>query len=58
MDTLRHGNDVWIDGCIWPDMEYEAESAWSYAYEDWYSDMFDDKKEELLDSGDYEEYRD
>ena len=58
IDTLRHGSDVWIDSCIWPDMEYEAETAWSYAYEDWYSDMFDEKKDELLDSGDYDEYRD
>ena len=58
IDTLRNGGDVWIDSCIWSDMEYEAETAWAYAYEDWYSGMFDDKKDELLDSGDYEEYKD
>ena len=58
IDTLRNGGDVWIDTCIWSDMEYEAETAWAYAYEDWYSGMFDDKKDELLDSGDYEEYKD
>ena len=58
IDTLRNGGDVSIDSCIWSDMEYEAETAWAYAYEDWYSGMFDDKKDELLDSGDYEEYKD
>ena len=58
IDTLRHGSDVWVDSCIWSDMEYEADTAFTYAYEDWYSDLFDEKKDELLDSGDYDDYDD
>ena len=58
IDTLRNHGDVWVDPCIWDDLEYEADSAWAYAYEDWYSDLFDEKKDELLDSGDYDDYKD
>lgn len=58
IDELRHGGSVWIDNCIWDDMEYEAETAWTYAYEDWFSGMFDEKKDELLNSGDYDDYKD
>ena len=58
IDELRHGGSVWIDEVIWEDMEYEAQNAWRYAYEDWFSGMFDDKKDELLDKGNYEDYKD
>ena len=57
IDTLRNGGHVWISTYVWENMEYEAETAWTYAYEDWYSVMFDEKKDELLNEK-YDEYKD
>jgi len=57
LDCLRCGGSVWIDSYIAEDMEYEIDSGWTYAYEDEFSDMFDEKKDELLNSGDYDDYK-
>ena len=52
-DELRSGGDVWVDPNIWSDMEYE----FNYQLERWWEELFmeylDEKKEELLDSGEY-----
>ena len=59
IDTLRDGGAVWISTYMWDSMEYEAETAWTYAYEDWFSEKFDEKKEELMyETEDYGEYQD
>ena len=53
VEEITHGNNVWIDPCLWDDMEYdfnhELESWWPDVYEE----FFEQYKEELLDSGEY-----
>ena len=53
VDELTSGSDVWIENHIWDDMEYD----FNYELENWwpdvYEELFDQKKEELLDSGEY-----
>jgi len=55
IDELSSGGDVWIENHIWDNMEYE----FNYALEEWwqevYQELFEEKKDELLDSGDYYE---
>jgi len=55
IDCLRHGGSVWIDSYIAEDMDYEMQEAWRCAYEDEYDELFENKKDELLDE-EYEEY--
>ena len=55
VEELTSGTNVWIDPCLWGDMEYE----FNYALEQWWTDIYqeywDQYREELLDSGDYYE---
>ena len=55
IEELTSGCDVWISPDIWSDMEYD----FNYIMADWWTDIyeekFNDKKDELLDSGDYTE---
>ena len=55
VEELTSGCDVWVSPDIWSDMEYD----FNYILLDWwpdvYEDMFKDKKDELLDSGEYTE---
>jgi len=52
---MTSGSGVWVERHLWDDMEYEfnheLEQWWTSVYED----LFNDKKDELLDSGDYYE---
>ena len=52
---LSSGGDVWIENHIWSDMEYEFNHALEEWWQDVYQELFDEKKDELLDSGDYYE---
>ena len=52
---LSSGGDVWIENHIWSDMEYEFHHALEEWWQDVYQELFDEKKDELLDSGDYYE---
>lgn len=56
LDTLNDGDMVWIDPAIWEDMEYDFLSICTDKYQDWYSNKFDDKKDELLDK-EYDGYK-
>ena len=53
VEELTSGTNVWIDPCLWGDMEYE----FNYELEQWWTDIYqeywDQYREELLDSGDY-----
>ena len=53
VEELTGGSNVWIDPCLWSDMEYE----FNYELEQWWQDIYDElrdeKKEELLDSEEY-----
>ena len=55
IEELTSGCDVWISPDLWSDMEYD----FNYIMADWWTDIyeekFNDKKDELLDSGDYTE---
>ena len=55
IDALTQGQDVWVESHIWDDMEWEFNHALEAWWQDVYEDKFNDKKDELLDSGDYYE---
>jgi hypothetical protein len=55
VEALSDGQDVWIDQHIWDDMEFEFNHELEQWWTDVYEDKFNDKKDELLDSGDYYE---
>ena len=55
IEALTDGQDVWIESHIWDDMEYEFNHELEQWWQDIYDDKFNDKKDELLDSGDYYE---
>ena len=55
IEALTNGQDVWIESHIWDDMEWEFNHALEAWWQDVYEDKFNDKKDELLDSGDYYE---
>tara|TARA_A100001234_G_scaffold127666_1_gene112058 strand:- start:690 stop:1151 length:462 start_codon:yes stop_codon:yes gene_type:complete len=55
VEELTGGSNVWIDPCLWSDMEYEFNYELEQWWQDIYDDLYDEKKEELLDSGEYYE---
>lgn len=55
VEELTSGCDVWISPDIWSDMEYDFNYNLEAWWPDVYEEMFKDKKEELLDSGEYTE---
>ena len=58
IEALTDGQDVYIEPHIWDDMEYEFNHELEAWWTDIYEDKFNDKKDELLDSGDYYEDKD
>jgi len=57
LEALRYGGSVWIDSYIAEDMEYDIAEAFTMAYEDEYDGLFDNMKDELLNTGDYDDYK-
>ena len=55
IEALNDGQDVWVERHLWDDMEYEFNHELEQWWSDIYDDKFNDKKDELLDSGDYYE---
>ena len=55
LDELISGCDVWIENHIWDDMEWDFNHRLEDWWQDIYEDLFDERKEELLDSEDYYE---
>ena len=55
ISELTSGGDVWIAPEVWEDMEYEFNNELEQWWVDVYEEKFNDKKDELLDSGDYYE---
>ena len=55
IEQLTSGSKVWVEPHVWSDMEYEFNHALEEWWQDVYEDLFNDKKDELLDSGDYYE---
>jgi len=58
IETLCNGGDVWVDSCIWDDMEYEFNYGLGIWWSDVYEDLFNELKDELLDSEEYYEDED
>tara|TARA_Y100001972_G_scaffold80750_1_gene98044 strand:- start:62 stop:520 length:459 start_codon:yes stop_codon:yes gene_type:complete len=55
LDELISGCNVWIENHIWDDMEWDFNHRLEDWWQDIYEDLFDERKEELLDSEDYYE---
>ena len=55
IEALRYGGSVWIDSYIAEDMEYDIAEAFTYAYEDEYEGLFENMKDELLNT-EYDEW--
>ena len=55
IEALTDGQDAWVESHIWDDMEYDFNHELEQWWTDIYDDKFNDKKDELLDSGDYYE---
>ena len=55
IEELTNGGNVYIESHIWDDMEWEFNHELEQWWSDIYEDLFNDKKDELLDSGDYYE---
>ena len=55
LEELVLGSNVWIEPHIWDDMEYEFNYALEQWWQDVYEELWDEKKEELLEEDYYEE---
>ena len=55
LEELVNGTNVWIENHIWDSMEWDFNAELEQWWQDVYEELFDEKKEELLDSGDYYE---
>lgn len=53
VQELTHGSNVWVDPCLWDDMEYDFNHELENWWPDVYEEFFEQYKEELLDSGEY-----
>ena len=53
VEEITHGNNVWVDPCLWDDMEYDFNHELEGWWPDIYEEFFEQYKEELLDSGEY-----
>ena len=55
LDELTSGSDVWIENHIWDDMEYDFNYRLTEWWQDIYEDLFEEAKDELLDTEEYYE---
>ena len=53
IDQITSGGDAWVDPNLWDDMEYEFNYELEQWWRDVYDELFDEKKQELLDTEDY-----
>ena len=55
LDCITSGGLSWVDPNIWSDMEYDFNYELEAWWTDIYDELFEEKKEELLDTGEYYE---
>ena len=55
VQELTSGGDVWVDPCLWSDMEYDFNHELEQWWQDVYDELYEQKKEELLDTEEYYE---
>ena len=53
IEEMVNGGEVFIESHVWDDMEYDFNHELEQWWQDVYEELFNDKKDELLDSGDY-----
>ena len=58
LDSITNGGSTWVDPSIWSELEYEFNNELEAWWQDIYDEMMEEKKDELLDSGDYYEEKD
>ena len=49
IEQLTSGSKVWVEPHVWSDMEYEFNHELEQWWTDIYEDLFNDKKDELID---------
>ncbi len=54
IDCITSGGDAWCDPNIWSELEYEFNYNLEAWWQEIYDDMMEEKKDELIDSGEYE----
>tara|TARA_R100001015_G_C4452551_1_gene42207 strand:- start:49 stop:519 length:471 start_codon:yes stop_codon:yes gene_type:complete len=55
MNSITHGGSAWCDPNIWSELEYDFNDAVSEWWSDEWDELFEEAKDELLESGDYYE---
>ena len=55
VEELTSGTNVWVDPCLWSEMEYEFNYELEQWWQDVYDELFNEKKQELLDTEEYYE---
>ena len=55
LDSITSGGSSWVDPNIWSDMEYDFNYELEAWWTDIYDELFEEKKEELLDTEEYYE---
>lgn len=53
LDELSSGSNVWVEPNLWDDMEYDFNHRLEEWWQEVYEELFDEKKEDLLDTGKY-----
>ena len=53
IEEMVNGGEVFIESHVWDDMEYDFNHELEQWWQDVYEELFNDKKDEVLDSGDY-----
>ena len=54
IDCMVNGGDAWCDPSVWDDIEYEFNDALGQWWSDVWDELYDEKKDELIDSEEYE----
>jgi hypothetical protein len=55
LNSITYGGEAWVDPNIWSELEYDFEYELGSWWTDIYDELFEDKKDELLESGEYYE---
>lgn len=53
LNSITYGGEGWCDPNIWSDIEYEFNDELGAWWSDVWDELFNQKKDELLDSGEY-----
>ena len=55
LNSITYGGEAWVDPNIWSELEYDFEYELGSWWTDIYDELFEAKKDELLESGEYYE---